>query len=409
MKVLVVTMLYEPDCVGIAAIASDMCRGLAERGHDVTVYTAYPYYPEWRLKTKVNRWQIQKESLNGVAIRRHGLFIPSSPSRLMARLLHEMSFFFSLMRSLRIREDFDAVMVFCPLLGSVAFAAIRKLLHREPIWVNIQDIPADACLGSGISHSKTLHLLSARLQGYLFDCGDLWSSVSPGMVSRLEKMQKRRHKVHYCPNWLTHSLMKQVRQLPSKVGTACRNPIRLFYSGTIGKKQGLLEFCKRLKEFGFDYRFKIRGSGGEVRELRSWVEAVGDPRFEFAGLLPEDEFVRSIHESDWFVISERSSAGCSFLPSKLIPSVSIGTPVLAVSDRAGPLGQEVSRANIGIVVEWAQLDTLPSKLESYRRRPEDFTTLQSNCRRNAGVHEREQAISRIESLMQEMVQRASQI
>src|SRR5690606_2625388 len=100
MKLLVITMLYEPDCVGIAAIASDMCAGLAERGHDVTVYTTYPYYPEWQRKTSDNVWRIREERLTDVRVRRHGLFVPRHPSRLLPRLAHELSFTLSLTRSL---------------------------------------------------------------------------------------------------------------------------------------------------------------------------------------------------------------------------------------------------------------------------------------------------------------------
>ncbi len=63
MKLLVITMLYEPDCVGIAAVASDMCAALADRGHNVTVYTTYPYYPEWKQKADARPWQIQQETI----------------------------------------------------------------------------------------------------------------------------------------------------------------------------------------------------------------------------------------------------------------------------------------------------------------------------------------------------------
>lgn len=398
-------MLYEPDCVGIAVIASDMCTALAERGHDVTVYTAYPYYPEWTLKKRVNPWRIQQESINRVKVRRHGLFIPSKPSRLLPRLMHELSFPLSLMRSLLDSGNFDAVMVYCPLLGGVAFAAIRRLLYREPVWVNIQDIPAEACLGSGISRSRLLHFFSTRFQTFLFNCADIWSSVSPEMVSKLEIMQKGDARVRLCPNWLTRSLTEHVQRLPNKIGTPCHSPLKLFYSGTIGKKQGLLEFCRRLKTFDFNYRFQIRGDGGEAGALNDWMRTSTDPRFEFAGLLPEAEFVKAIHDSDWFVISERPGAGSSFLPSKIIPGVSIGTPILAVSDKSGPLGREVTRAKVGMVVEWSELDSLAVKLEKYRRIPEDFKTLQENCRRNAGVYDRNGAILRIERLIRTMRQR----
>ena len=39
-----VTNLFHPDRGGGASVFSDLCYGLAERGHDVTVYAAYPYY-----------------------------------------------------------------------------------------------------------------------------------------------------------------------------------------------------------------------------------------------------------------------------------------------------------------------------------------------------------------------------
>ncbi|MCA9140269.1 MAG: hypothetical protein KDB00_26040, partial [Planctomycetales bacterium] len=68
-------MMYEPDCVGIAAIASDMCASLVDRGHQVTVYTTYPFYPEWKLKSKASFWRVKQETINGVDVRRHRIFI----------------------------------------------------------------------------------------------------------------------------------------------------------------------------------------------------------------------------------------------------------------------------------------------------------------------------------------------
>ena len=117
LKLLVITMMYEPDCVGIAAIASDMCAALAERGHDVTVFTTYPYYPEWKLKAKANRWRIQEEFINDVRVRRHRIFIPANPSKLFSRLVHELSFPVSLLRSLFYGKKYDVVMVYCPADG----------------------------------------------------------------------------------------------------------------------------------------------------------------------------------------------------------------------------------------------------------------------------------------------------
>ena len=366
MKLLVISMLYEPDCVGIAAIATDMCHALAERGHDVTVYTTYSYYPEWKLKSDVNAWRVQQEQLAGVRVRRHGLFILRHPARLLPRLLHELSFPISLLRSVLDRERYGAVMVFCPLLGSVAFAAIRKLWHRELLWVNIQDIPAEAGLATGINRSRMFHRLASLVQKLLFRRGEVWSSISPGMVGQLEPLKGKRTTLHLCPNWLVGTLANQVSQWPSKVGRPVNQPMKLLYCGTIGKKQGLLQFCQRLVKFDIAFEFQIRGAGSEAASVQDWIQQEGDARFAFGPLVSDTEFVEAIHATDWFVISETQGAGSSFLPSKLIPCIALGTPVLSVSDRSGPLGREVTEYGLGIAVEWSQFDELPSQLAHHR-------------------------------------------
>ena len=399
LKILVVTMLYEPDCVGIAAIASDMCAALAERGNDVTVYTTYPYYPEWKLKRDVNSWRVQRESIANVDVRRFGLFVPSNPSRLLPRLLHELSFPLSLTRSLFHRQRFDVVMAFCPLLGSVAFAAMRKLIYREPLWVNVQDIPAEAGRAAGISHSKVFHYLGSMAQKFLFNRGEIWSSISPGMVTKLQSMRTQASAVHLLPNWLTRSLASQVQQLPRKVGRLPQRPIKLMYCGTIGKKQGLPRFCQALASCDLEFHFQIRGEGAEADAVAKWVEASNDARFEFGGLLPESDFVRAIHDADWFVISEKQGAEFSFLPSKLIPSISIGTPVVAICDESSPLGREVSDNQIGVHLRWSQIAELANRLNEFERAPEQFIQLQERCLRRATSYRRDVAISRMEELL----------
>ncbi len=334
-----------------------------------------------------------------VNVRRHGIFIPANPSRLLPRLMHEISFPISLMRSLFHRRRFDVVMVYCPLLGSVAFAAVRKLFYREPLWVNVQDIPAEAAVASGIIHSKLFHCLGAGLQRLLFSRGEVWSSISPEMVSELKAIGAAKQTVHFCPNWLTGSLSEQVGLLSCKIGRCPHNPVNLLYCGTIGKKQGLLEFCRRLATSNLDFRFRIQGAGSEAAAVREWVHARGDARFAFDGLLPEAEFVKAIHATDWFVISENSGVGSSFLPSKLIPCISTATPVLAIADESGPLGQEVADNEVGIVIPWPQLEQLPARLISFYKNPVEFETLQRNCARRAEMYRRDTAIDRIEKLL----------
>jgi hypothetical protein len=285
----------------------------------------------------------------------------------------------------------------------VAYAAIRKLCHREPLWINVQDLPAEAGKATGIGQSPWFHRAGSFVQSLLFNRGDVWSSISPEMVRQLESTAGSSHRpVHYCPNWLTESLAQQLRPLSSKVGRPLQQPLELLYCGTIGRKQGLLNLCQKLATFSLDFRFTIHGAGGEAGAVKAWLNDHRDARFRLGGLLPEAEFVRAIHNADWFVISETPGAGFSFLPSKLIPSVSIGTPVLAVADSSGPLGREMAEHGLGIAVEWSQLDQLPSRLIDVQRDPQRLWDLQENCLRRAASFDRDRAIDRIERLLLRM-------
>ncbi|MCA9217795.1 MAG: glycosyltransferase [Planctomycetales bacterium] len=398
-KLLVVSMLYEPDFVGIAAVASDLCAGLAKRGHDVTVYTTYPYYPEWERKSNDNPWRIRQEESEGVKIWRHGLFIPAHPSKLLPRIVHELSFPLSLTRSMFRRQQFDVVMAFCPLLGSLAFATLRKMVRGKPLWVNIQDMPAEAGRATGINRSKTFHFLGSTVQRTLFRKAEIWSTISPEMVSQLETVKSKRNHLYLCPNWLTRSLANRVAQLPSKVGRHPRRPLELLYSGTIGKKQSLVQFCQALHATDLDFRFRIRGDGSEASSVRNWVANSGDARFDIGGLLPEQEFVQAVHDADWFVITEMHRAGASFLPSKLMPCVSAGTPVLAIADHDGPLGCEMAASKIGVCVEWKDLENLSVELMKFSAAPGQFTALQENCLQHAQAYDRDLAIERVERIL----------
>jgi colanic acid biosynthesis glycosyl transferase WcaI len=400
-RLLVITNLFFPDRGGGASVFSDLCFGLKEQGWEVTVFTTHPYYPEWRRKTEASLWRIQEEVVRGVKVLRHGLYVPAKPSRLFPRVLYELSFGASLTRSMLREGRFDVVMVFCPMLGAVMFAGIRKLLLREPLWLNVQDIPADAAAASGISQSTTFNRIAAFMQKFLFNRADVWSTISPIMSDRLSRMRRRNQPLHLCPNWLNESLAACLKNLPSKVGRVPSRPIRLLYAGNIGKKQGLLEFCQILAGTSLNFRFQIQGNGGEANAVKTWVTISGDSRFNFGDFLDESGFLNALYECDAFVITEKPGSGASFIPSKLIPAISSGTPILAICDRSGPLGREVVDSTLGTIVGWE--DNLESALPNFFEDKAQFERFQKNCLTRAQTYGREFAICRIGGLLNKML------
>jgi len=404
MKLLVITNLFYPDRGGGASVFSDLCFGLAKMGWELDVFTTYPYYPEWRTKVKAKRLRIAFEKIGGVRIWRHGIYVPARPSSLGPRLCYELSFFLSLSRSLWRGGKHGAVMVYCPLFGSVLFAAVRKLFLRERLWLNVQDIPADAASGSGIISSRLFHRAAALVQRLLFNRADIWSTISPGMLDRLAKLRDREQPLHLCRNWLNESLAEHIAKLEPKLGRPVHRPVRLLYAGNIGKKQDLLKCCQCLGKSDLAFDLTIHGDGGEANTVEQWIREQNDSRFSFGRFLEEGPFTAALHRADLFLITEKHGSGASFIPSKLIPCIATGTPVLAVCDCMGPLGTEVRAAGLGLQVDWESLESVGAKLSDLLEDQEQFWRFQANCLKHAGEYTRQFAIPRVARLLQELNQ-----
>lgn len=403
MRLLVISNLFHPDRGGGASVFSDLCFGLAERGWEVTVLTTHPYYPEWKRKSPASVWRCTREEIRGVKVVRHWMYVPARPSSLGPRLLYESSFLLSLCRSLPSGFRAEATMVYCPLLGAVGFAALRRWIHGGPLWLNVQDIPADAASASGISQSKGFDAAAQWFQRLLFNAADQWSTISPIMASRLAELRRRDQPIHVCPNWLNESMAAQVERVPGKRGRAPGRPVRLLYAGNIGKKQGLLETLQALQRSGQELEVMVHGDGGEAGNVRAWIEASGDSRFRFGPFLDEAGFVAALHRCDVFLISERAGSGASFIPSKLIPCLATGTPVAAVCDAEGPLGVELGEHGLGLRVGWSEVQDLARRVAELAADPAGFEAIQGRCLERSRVYRREHAVERFAGLLEQMV------
>lgn len=402
-RLLVIVNVFSPDRGGGGAIFSDLCYGLVERGFDVTVRCAYPYYPEWKDKSGNNGLRIQRYEDRGVHVERYGIFIPTNPKSLVQRLIYEASFLFSLLRSLHRGSDFDLVMTYCPLVGAVAFAALNKFLYGKPLWLNVQDLSADAAAASGIAKSRITQNLLRGIQGFLFNQADIWSTISPVMASRLKNIAKRNQTIHCLPNWLNASLATEIAQHRATRTSAPTAPIRLLYAGNIGGKQDLLKFCKLLADTKVSFSFKIHGNGAEAANIESWIAGCKDARFSFGPFLDEMDFAKALQEADLFVITEKTRSGGSFIPCKTIAGIASGVPVLSVCDEDSPLGKEVREHSLGPSFTWNEVSDAPALIQKINEGIVSLAEWQANTRDRAQAYERDKLIAEFDAALRSAI------
>jgi colanic acid biosynthesis glycosyl transferase WcaI len=91
MRIAIVGINYAPEPTGIPINSTGMAEYLAGRGHEVTVYTGFAYYPHW-VKCAADQWKFFRcETLNGVRVRRHYVYVPGKPTAPKS-MIHELCF-----------------------------------------------------------------------------------------------------------------------------------------------------------------------------------------------------------------------------------------------------------------------------------------------------------------------------
>lgn len=91
MKLLILSLNYAPEPVGIGPYTTGMAATLAQGGHRVSVVTAVPYYPQWKVDDTYGGKWYQRTVEDGVEVIRCPIYVPARPTGIK-RIAHYCSF-----------------------------------------------------------------------------------------------------------------------------------------------------------------------------------------------------------------------------------------------------------------------------------------------------------------------------
>lgn len=359
MKITVWGINYDPEPTGIGPFNTDLCVYFAERGHDVTMISTFPYYPWWKKPAEARGKWCEKTTIRGVKLHRRWHWVPAKPSTLK-RLLHEMSFVFTSTWAALTQPRPDVYIVVSPplFLGLGAFLVSR--IKRAPFVFHVQDLQPDAALGLGMIKPGPAVRALYLLEKWNYRSAALVSGISQGMMDAFARKGVPAAKTTLFPNWIPDA------SAPPKAGAASfraangispHQPL-IAYSGNVGVKQGL--------EVVIDAAAQPAGSEPAEQSAAHWAicgEGAAKPALEqriqetrAAGvrlypLQPDDLYQALLRESDVALITQQRGTGQFFFPSKLLSILQHGKPVLAVADESSELARAVRQGQFGLVTE----------------------------------------------------------
>lgn len=335
-----------------------------EKNFNVKVITGNPYYPQWRIYDGYKN-NIHKEIVNGITVYRNPVYIPSRP-RTMRRLLQDALFiccsFFILNYFLLTRKKFDYIITPVPPFA-IGFLGLyyRFFFRKVKLIYHIQDLQIDAASNLGmIRHKKFLKVLF-KLEEYILTRVNFVSTISEGMLARIEAKTNKKMNTILFPNWINNKEIFPTNSQESIVKYDwLENKRMIFYSGAIGEKQGLEGFIDAAYTFKNtrDFCFVIAGEGPYKEKLYLYAQEKDLENIHFLNLLPTHEFNEMLNSAFLHIIIQKESGSDLFLPSKLTNILGIGGVAIVTASPNTSLYDIFKKHNCGYIIPPSNLSEL---------------------------------------------------
>lgn len=269
MRILIVTQYFYPENFK----SNDLAFELTKRGHEVTVLTGLPNYPEGKVYKDFGFFKKTRENYNGVDVIRTWL-IPRGKGGGIRLFLNYFSWaFFASIRAifLSFQKDFDAVIVHEPSPITQGFPAIIvKKIQKIPLYFWVLDLwPESLTSAGGIKNKIVLNFFTAIVK-YIYNCSDKILISSKGFRKSILAKGNYESKLVYFPNWAEDIISKgdvnfPIPELP--------DGFKILFAGNIGASQDMESIMKSalaLKN-NVDIKFIIVGDGRSKTFLENFI------------------------------------------------------------------------------------------------------------------------------------------
>ena len=335
MRILVISQYFFPENFRI----NDLCYGLKEKGHNVTVLTGKPNYPNGRFYEGYGFFKKKFEFINGINIYRSNL-IPRGEGSGFRLFVNYLSFvFFGLFRLFFIKKKFDKIFVYAPSPITVGYlGAFASFLFRAKPYLWVHDLwPESVKDAGGIKNEIVLSLVNLMTKSIYYFYQTILVQ-SPSFKKYLMAQGVNEKKIIYYP-YYAESFYNIVDQKPD-LEEIFSKKLNLVFAGNIGVAQSFDTIIKSVKVASGmldDFQFIILGEGRDKKRVLHKIESMSlTNNFKFLGSFPPEEMPNFFASADALVVSLKKSKIFSMtIPGKLQSYLASGKPIIASLDGIG--------------------------------------------------------------------------
>lgn len=406
-RMLIVTLFFAPEPIGISKYTGEMAQSLVEAGFEVRTVAAVPFYPQWALYPGYPQWRFSTEQIGQVKVIRCPLWVPPNASG-FTRVLHLLSF--ALSSNLAVLAQLgwkpDHIFVIMPTMVYLPAVVVLSKLLNIHTWLHVQDFELDLAKDLNIlPFAKWLTASLLLVENWFFAQFNKVSTISADMVKRLIKEKNvPAAKTTLLQNWVDADEIFPLRQASPfrKQLNIPAEKIVALYAGNMGRKYDLdllADTAQNLSDHP-EIEFVFCGDGVARPELEAACQNLKNVKF--LPLQPEEQLNDLLNLADIHLLPQKAGAADSVMPSKLLGMLASGQPTIATVDPSSEVGRTL--AECGMIVPPSDRSAFSEAVLTLAKNPSQRRTLGERSRAVAIQHFGKAAI--LDSFINELKQSA---
>lgn len=410
MHILFLTDNFAPEVNAPASRTFEHAQEWVRAGHQVTVITCAPNFPNGEVFEGYRNWLWQSETMEGIHVIRVWSYITSNEG-FFRRVLDYASFMVSATLAALFVGKVDLVIGTSPQFFTACAAYLVSRMKLIPFVFELRDLWPESIKAVGAMGDSLAIRFLESIEIFLYRKADAIISVTYSFKLKLIEHGINGKNIHVVTNGVD-----LLRFVPTERDELLAKELRVDgcflvgYIGTHGLAHGLetlLDAAELFLRNGFnDVRFLFLGDGASKTDLKADAEKRSLKNIIFVDTVSKDEVVRYWSLLDASIIHLRDAElFSSVIPSKMFESMGMGIPLL--HGVSGESAKIVEQEKVGIVFRSGDYQALHDGILLMKNNYELLAMYRKHCIEAAPNYDRNKLASDMLNILEGVIRKTA--
>lgn len=336
MKILLVSQYFWPETFRI----NDLVEEFISLGHNVTVLTGKPNYPQGKIYDGYEFLGYVRETYKGAKVIRVPLIPRGKGNGFMLAINYFSFVFFSCLYIFTHRDKYDVSLTFAiSPITQVYAALLHKRMHNSKAYLWVQDLWPDSIVATGKLKSKVLYNLISKMVGNIYKNVDGICLQSEAFYESILAYGINKNKLSYIPNWAENIFIEKYKIDFNKYNSLIPKGFVVMFAGNIGEAQDFDSIIKAAYTLRGVQNIKwiVVGDGRKKEYVSKKIKELKlEQSFFLLGQYSLQEMPNLFIHADVMLVSLKNEHIFSLtIPSKIQSYMAFGKPIVSMLNGVG--------------------------------------------------------------------------